>query len=179
MFVTNDEGLYEQVLTLSNHGRSRTATKQFWPEVIGYKFKMSNVQAALGCAQLERVNDLVHRKREILSTYRRRLEGSGVARMNPEIDGSFIGAWMPTVVYDAESGFCLQDVQQAFYQAGIDARVFFSPLSSLPMLASERDAVTRRPEAYSIPSLALNLPSFHDMTDAQINRVVHLLKTFT
>lgn len=51
IFVTNDAVLYENVLTLSNHGRARGQTKQFWPDKVGFKYKMSNIQAALGCAQ--------------------------------------------------------------------------------------------------------------------------------
>jgi len=49
MFVTNDAELYERVLTLSNHGRARGQTKQFWPDAVGFKYKMSNIQAAIGC----------------------------------------------------------------------------------------------------------------------------------
>ncbi len=66
MFVTNDDALYEHVLSLSNHGRSRKQTKQFWPDMIGFKYKMSNIQAAIGCAQMERIDQLTSRKRAIL-----------------------------------------------------------------------------------------------------------------
>jgi perosamine synthetase len=59
MFVTNDADLYEWVLTLSNHGRARGQTKQFWPDVVGFKYKMSNIQAAIGCAQMERIDEYV------------------------------------------------------------------------------------------------------------------------
>ena len=51
MFVTNDPTLYETVLTLSNHGRARDETRQFWPARIGFKYKMSNIEAAVGLAQ--------------------------------------------------------------------------------------------------------------------------------
>ena len=47
IFVTDDDALYEHVLTLSNHGRARGEKRQFWPECVGYKYKMSNVQAAI------------------------------------------------------------------------------------------------------------------------------------
>ena len=47
ILVTNDDDLYEHALTLSNHGRRRDQTKQFWPDMIGYKYKMSSIQAAL------------------------------------------------------------------------------------------------------------------------------------
>ena len=69
IFVTNDATLYEQVLCLSNHGRARGQSKQFWPDAVGFKYKMSNVQAALGCAQLARIDTLVQRKRAILNKY--------------------------------------------------------------------------------------------------------------
>ena len=52
MFVTNNKKLYEKVLILNNHGRNKSETKQFWSERIGFKFKMSNLDAALGLAQL-------------------------------------------------------------------------------------------------------------------------------
>jgi perosamine synthetase len=73
IFVTDDDALYERVLTLSNHGRARHETRQFWPEAIGYKYKMSNAQAAIGCAQLERVDELVAGKRRVFEYYRTRL----------------------------------------------------------------------------------------------------------
>ena len=69
IFLTNDSDLYEKVLTLSNHGRSGNSTKQFWAEEFGYKFKMSNIQAAIGCAQLERIDELVAKKRYIFDFY--------------------------------------------------------------------------------------------------------------
>ena len=48
MFVTNDQSVFEKALTLSNHGRKSTQFKQFWSEECGFKFKMSNIQAAIG-----------------------------------------------------------------------------------------------------------------------------------
>ncbi|MCR4298355.1 MAG: DegT/DnrJ/EryC1/StrS family aminotransferase, partial [Gallionella sp.] len=69
MFVTNDDALYERVLALSNHGRARGQTKQFWPDMVGFKYKMSNIQAAIGCAQMERIDELVAGKRRIFTYY--------------------------------------------------------------------------------------------------------------
>ena len=65
MFVTNDPDLYEQVLTLSNHGRARGQSKQFWPDMVGFKYKMSNIQAAIGCAQMQRIETLTLEKRDL------------------------------------------------------------------------------------------------------------------
>ena len=83
MFVTNDADLFERVLTLSNHGRARSQEKQFWPDMVGFKYKMANIQAAIGCAQMERIQDLIEAKRQIFLAYRAGLKNLPV-RMNPE-----------------------------------------------------------------------------------------------
>ena len=173
MFVTDDDALYEAVLTLSNHGRARGQTRQFWPDVVGYKYKMSNVQAALGCGQMERIDALADRKRAILQRYKELLAPyAQVVSMNPEPAGTVNGAWMPTAVFDPSTGVTRERLQAAFAAESIDARVFFHPLSSLPMFGSQPGA----PIAADIAARAINLPSFHDMTDAEQQRVVDVVR---
>jgi perosamine synthetase len=172
MFVTNDAALYDKVLTLSNHGRARGQIKQFWPDVVGFKYKMSNIQAAIGCAQIERIEELIDRKREILRYYRDQLEIVPGVSMNPEPDGTVLGAWMPTVVFDAQSGVTREGLQSAFAEENIDARVFFHPLSSLPMFNTQ----LQNRYAWDIPGRAINLPSFHDMTTGEQDRVVNVIR---
>lgn len=172
MFVTDDSALYEHVLTLSSHGRARTQTKQFWSDMVGYKYKLSNIQAAIGLAQVERIEELCARKRAILAAYKHTLADLGCISMNPDQPGTRNGAWMPTVVFDTKSGITREIMQMAFAAADIDARVFFHPLSALPMFTSVRSNVL----AYDIPERAFNLPSFHDMTDFEIERVTDVLR---
>jgi perosamine synthetase len=171
MFVTGDAGLYEKVLTLSNHGRARGQTKQFWPDVVGFKYKMSNIQAAIGCGQMERIEELISRKREILKYYRDRIGILPHIRMNPEPKGTINGAWMPTAVFDAESGFTREQLLHKFSAENIDARVFFHPLSSLPMFEEQRSNA----HAWEIPRYAINLPSFHDISNQELDRVGSVL----
>ena len=171
MFVTNDEALYERVLTLSNHGRAQNQTKQFWPEMVGFKYKMSNVQAAIGCAQMIRIDELISRKKEILASYRDRLQNFDEIDLNFESKGTVLGAWMPTAVYKSGAKVTRVELQQAFHSANIDARVFFWPLSSLPMFDKGGQAL----HAESIASRAINLPSFHDMTSSEMERVIETL----
>jgi perosamine synthetase len=172
MFVTNDPELYEYVLTLSNHGRARGQTKQFWPDMVGFKYKMSNIQAAIGCAQIERIDELTRRKREIYSYYRDRLATLPGLSMNPEPAGTVNGAWMPTVVFDPETGITRESLQAAFVAENIDARVFFHPLSSLSMF----EELPQNLLAWSIPKRAVNFPSFHDMSEAEQDRVVDVIE---
>lgn len=171
MFVTNDAALFERVLTLSNHGRARGQTRQFWPDVVGFKYKMSNIQAALGCAQMERISELIGRKRQIFHYYRDRLRDLPGVQMNPEHSNIVNGAWMPTVVFDVTTGVTREELVAAFAADNIDARVVFYPLSGLPMF----EALPNNRNAWSIPKRAINLPSYHDMSTADQNRVVDVL----
>jgi perosamine synthetase len=171
VFVTDDDALYERVLTLSNHGRARGEARQFWPERIGFKFKMSNLQAAIGCAQLERIDTLVAGKRRVFEYYRNALAGLPLA-LNPEPAGTRNGYWMPTLVADPGSGFDRQRLLGRFAEENIDGRVFFWPLSSLPMFAGQpRHAISD-----SLSGRALNLPSYHDLSSADMDRVVRLVR---
>lgn len=171
MFVTNDADLFERVYTLSNHGRARGQSKQFWSEIIGFKYKMSNLQAAIGCAQMERIDDLIDRKRQILASYKEQLASLACITLNPEIEGVENGAWMPTVVFSKESGITREKLLKGFAIENADARVFFWPLSSLAMF----DSVEGNKNSYCLQNRAINLPSHHDITDDEIKRVVSVL----
>jgi perosamine synthetase len=172
MFVTRDAALFEKVLSLSNHGRVRGQTKQFWPDMLGFKYKMSNVQAAIGCAQLERIETLIDRKRAIFSAYQSRLAGLPIT-MNPEPEGTRNGYWMPTIVVTASVAFDRSRLLEAFAREQIDGRVFFAPLSQLPMFKPQPDHVV----SYGLSPRALNLPSYHDMTEDDIDRVVRVIRS--
>jgi perosamine synthetase len=171
MFVTNDPELYEKVLTLSNHGRSRTQTREFWPDMIGFKYKMSNIQAAIGCAQMERIYPIVERKREILSRYRSALERPGVCRMNLEPEGTIHGAWMPTARFDPATGITFPMLKDAFKARSIDARTVFHPLSSTGLFGEP----CGHPVATGFPDHSINLPSYPDMTDYEVDWVVDVI----
>lgn len=172
MFVTDDDGLYETVLTLSNHGRARGQTRQFWPDMVGYKYKISNIQAAIGCAQIERIDELIAKKREILKCYREELAEYADVELNPETEGVVNGAWMPTAVFKPETGITRSKLLSAFAAENIDARVFFWPLSSLEIFPSCEHNVN----SWSIPNRAINLPSYHDMVENDVLRVVKILR---
>jgi len=132
---------------------------------------MSNIQAAIGCGQLERIDELVLRKREILSDYRAAIHQIPGASINPEPPNVINGGWMPTVVFNREMGVTREMLQSAFSHENIDARVFFWPLSTLPMF----DGVGVKFNALDISARAINLPSFHDMTLEEFNRVIQVL----
>lgn len=171
MFVTSDDALYERVLTLSNHGRAKGETRQFWPERVGFKYKMSNVQAAIGCAQMERIDELIARKRQVFEAYRAALAGLPL-RMNPEPAGTINGYWMPTIVVDEGVPFDREALLTSFKADNIDGRVFFWPISSLGLL----ERCPQHPISNFLSVRATNLPSYHKLTQGSIDRVVQCIR---
>ena len=171
MFITNDDALYEHVLTLSNHGRARGHNKQFWADMVGFKYKMSNIQAAIGLAQLERIDDLIASKRRIFTYYAEQLHDLPLT-MNPEPEGTSNGFWMPTIVVDEGHAFDREALLVEFKHDKIDGRVFFWPLSMLPMF----EMLPQNTVNHRIYMRALNLPSYHDLQEAEMDRVVRLIR---
>ena len=172
IFVTNREDIYETVLTLSNHGRSAKNPKQFWAEMVGYKYKMSNLQAAVGCGQMERIDELVAKKRHIFYQYKKAFSDNPKISMNPEKEGTINGYWMPTIIFDNSLNFNREILLKKFKDNHIDGRVFFYPLSSLPMFEVKKENVV----SYGIFERAVNLPSYHDIRNEDVVRVVKVVK---
>lgn len=170
MFVTNDDTLYERVLTCSNHGRARGESRQFWPAAIGFKYKLSNLQAAIGCAQIERAEELIARKREIFFSYKEALRSLPVT-MNHEEPDMVNGYWMPTIVIEKGVPFTRDQLLEAFKKQGIDGRVFFWPLSSTGLFRKTHHT----PVSWDISPRGINLPSYHDLKAEDISRVVNTI----
>lgn len=171
MFVTQDEGLYEKVLTLSNHGRARSQSKQFWPDRLGYKYKISNIQAAIGCAQLERINELIASKRRVFAYYKNQLSDLPL-KMNPEPLGTQNGFWMPSIVIDTDVPFNREALLAGFKANNIDGRVFFWPLSMLDMFEKKPENLV----SYGLYKRAVNLPTYYDLTEIEMDRVIKLVR---
>lgn len=178
MLVTDREELHRRALVLRDHGRA-PGDRAFWNQEVAFKYKMNAVTAALGLAQLERVEGLVARKRAIFERYRERLSGVPGLRLNPSGEGVENAYWMTTVVVDPGLGLDKDRLGALLSERGIDTRPFFHPLSSIPAFAgtpSARGAEERNPSAYALSPWGINLPSALNLTDAQIDLVAGVLR---
>ena len=173
VLVTNDPEMYERAKILNDHGRNPKdpENKMFWMRNYGYKYKMSNLQAALGCAQIERIEELVEKKRQIFNWYKELLSNMP-CRLNPEYSHIKNSYWLPTAVFDTKIGFDRDAFFTKCKEQGIDSRPFFFPLSSLPMFEEKKENGV----AYDIYKRAINLPSFHDIELDQVKEVVNTIK---
>ena len=174
MLVTNDAKIYKKVRQLNNHGRAIDETRQFWATEVGYKFRISDVQAAIGVGQVMRFEELTNRKRQILSLYRDLFSAVPDITLNPDVKSVVNGAWMPNIVFSADLNINIEDLKNFLNQNDIDARLFFWPLSTMKIFGDSKAC----PNAKSISERSLNLPSFHDMSDDDQVRVADAIKRY-
>jgi perosamine synthetase len=173
MLVTGDKALFDRVLFLRDHGRE-PGDRLFLNSEIGFKYRMNAVTAALGCAQMERVDELIQYKRRIFGWYRERLAGLQSVALNVEPPGTLNSYWMVTAIADKTYGLDKFALMAAMSERNIDTRPFFSPLSSLPAFAdrpqSKRFCV---PDAAGLhaATCGINLPSGYNMTEDLVDVV--------
>lgn len=173
MLVTNNADIHEKARILNDHGRNPKDNKTFWMRDYGYKYKMSNLQAAMGCAQIERIEELIEKKREVFSWYKELL-ADVPCQLNPEPNYTKNSYWMPTVVFDKSLNVNRYDLMNYLKERGVDSRPFFYPLSSLPMFEEKRENKV----SYDIYERAVNLPSHHELKFLQVQQVVGEIKNY-
>ncbi len=169
MLVTNDDDLFAQARHFAEHGR---VAKGFDISDIGFKYKMSNIQAALGLGQLERVDELIAKKETLFNWYLQRLgdvEGLSLNKPNDEDTKSIY--WMSSIVLDRDFGISRDQLQAELKAVNIDTRPFFPAMSSFPMFS---DADT--PVAHHLAEKGINLPSGHALTEEEIDYICHQIK---
>ena len=122
---------------------------------------MSNIQAAIGCAQMSRIDSLIMEKKNIFNRYKNNMSDLPI-KLNPDIHGCISGYWMPNLVLDHHCNIESKMLIQALAIVGVDARVFFWPLSEINVVPNAR--LHSNKTARSISSRSLNLPSYFGMT---------------
>lgn len=172
MLVTSDTALRDRILVLRDHGRPAGDTT-FTNTEVAWKYKMSSMQAALGLAQIERIDELIARKREIFDWYRNGLAHRTDLALNQVVDGAFSSYWMVTGLFPEACGSKF-DIIRRLGEADIDSRPIFSPLSSLPAYTSAPSAVgarDRNPVAYRIGARGVNFPSGFNLDAEAVARI--------
>ena len=178
MLVTNRQDIRDRVLFLRDHGRNPDDSMFFNTEV-AYKYKMSGLQAALGLAQLERIEQLVARKREIFDWYRKHIQALEGLTLNAEFTIVKNIYWMVTAIVDSTLGIDKGQIIQELNKQNIDCRPFFHPLSSLPAYRQSPQAIAARRRnsiAYGISPYGFNLPSGLNLTPEKVARVCRALR---
>lgn len=170
MVATNDPTLFDRAVHYKGQGLA--AHRQYWHDVIGYNYRMTNICAAIGLAQLEQSDDFIKRKREIARYYR-----DGLAGLPIEIHGESVDVlhtyWMTSIlVNDARDR---DPLREHLANEGIETRPLFYPVHTMPMYSTK---FLRHPVAEDIGWRGINLPSWPGLTDQAVETIVTSIKCY-
>ena len=169
MVVTDDAALVERCYFLEN--QAKASENPYWHTEIGYNYRMTNMQAALGVAQLERIDEFVAARVRNAQHYNQRLAGLPGITRPPSAAWADNVYWMYTVLVEDDYGLERDVLMARLRERGIETRPVFYPLHRLPMY----DHGLRLPVAEEIARRGINLPSGSALTPAEVDAVCDAL----
>ena len=170
MFTTNDSEIYNRAHWLGTHGAD-WSTRKFLHTAVGYKYYMSNIQAALGLAQLERIEEFVEAKSRIFKWYQERLRGIEGLAMNEPGEGVRSNYWMSSMVLHRDFGITRDELIEKLKEKKIDTRPFFVPMSDFPHFETADNPVARE-----IALNGINLPSGVELSEEKVDYIARMVR---
>ena len=166
--ICNDDALAARMRKVKGQGQS--LTKRYWHDELGFNYRMTNIAAAIGVAQIERLDQIRARKQQIATYYRESLRDSGVSfqRLPANLDSS---EWLVSLLLPREVD--RDRVMADMREMGVDSRPVFYCAHEMPMYATGQSL----PISSDIASRGISLPSYPDLTDGEVEQVVSALKS--
>jgi perosamine synthetase len=164
MLTTNDRAFHQRAKRLRDHAMS--PSKRYFHEERGYNYRITNLQAALGVAQLERIDEFLDRRTEIMSWYNSAIATTDNVRLNRVKNWAKSAFWMVCLEVDWFDEARRDAFMQALRARGIDSRPYFCTMSSMPMYRQAPLQVASRKA-----QIGLNLPSYFELTKGEVQRI--------
>ena len=174
MVLTNNQNLAERCQILRDHGMSKE--RRYWHTVIGYNYRMTNMQAAIGVAQMGKIEKIIKRKKEIVDEYKNFLGSTKGITFPPENEFSENVFWLLTILIDEKFlGQKVIDLMKKLRDHNVDTRRIFPPVHTQPIY----DEGKKLPISEKIHLMGLTLPSSYELKSEQIKNICHLLLKYT
>jgi perosamine synthetase len=164
MLTTNDQAFYLQAKRLRDHAMS--PRRRYFHEERGFNYRITNLQAALGVAQLERIEEFLARRAEIMDWYNSEIATTDAIRLNRVKNWAKSAFWMICLEVDWLDETRRDVLMQKLRERGIDTRPYFCTMSSMPMYKQEPLPISARKA-----QIGLNLPSYFELTKPEVQRV--------
>lgn len=170
MVVTNDQTLFDRAVHYKGQGLAEH--RQYWHDVIGYNYRMTNICAAIGLAQLEQADTFIEQKRRVAADYRSALSNLPVV-MQGEIGDVFHTYWMVSILVGSSTQ---RDALRKFLgEKGIETRPLFYPVHTMPMYSQK---FQRHPVAEDLGWCGINLPSWPGLSAEDVSNIASNIKSF-
>ncbi|NQE05711.1 Aspartate aminotransferase [ANME-1 cluster archaeon GoMg1] len=173
MCLTNNEELAEKMKILRDHGMN--PNKRYWYDVIGFNYRMTNLQAAVGVAQLKKLDEFVEKKRKIAKRYSEELkdlEEKELITLHPEMPWAKCVYWMYCILIEDKFGMSRDELMKRLEENGIDTRPFFYPVHVMPPYKNNEGY----PVAEEISRKGINLPSGVSLKEEEIKFICNEIK---
>jgi perosamine synthetase len=168
--VTNNSKLYERMKLLRDHAMSKE--KRYWHIEVGYNYRMTNIQAALGVAQLQRIDEILENKKKIFEKYKKELSGLEGLCINRKMDWADPVYWMICIEIDGFDENIRNHFIALLNKKNIDSRPYFYPISDMPMYPNTDTIVT-----HELYKKGINLPSYIGLSDLDIEYICNTIKS--
>lgn len=169
MVCTNDDNLSDLSIRIKGQGLAKN--QEYFHDIIGYNYRMTNICAAIGCAQLERIDEILINKRRVAQNYIHGLKGLPI-EFHKEIGNVKHSYWMFTILVKSEKQ--RSELRNYLKGNGIETRPTFHPVHSMPMYSTAEKFEI----ADDLGSRGINLPSYPDISDSDINFITDRIKEF-
>ena len=169
MVCTNDDKLADLSMRIKGQGLAKN--QEYYHDIIGYNYRMTNICAAIGCAQLERIDDILKNKSRIARTYIDNLQGLPV-EYHQEFGNVKHSYWMFTILVPSENG--RTKLRNHLKENGIETRPTFHPVHTMPMYKTEEVFKI----AEDLGSRGINLPSYPDLSESDLKFITDKINEF-
>jgi perosamine synthetase len=175
--LTTDDPVLEQRIRLLR-GQGMDPARRYYFPITGYNYRITNIAAALLCAQMERRDAILARRREIFARYREGLKDVQGIGLQPVAAWAEPTPWLYCVTVDENTYGESRDALMARLEAaGVETRPFFIPMHTLPPFAARSRARGETlPITESVAASGINLPTFNQMKPSEIDRVCGLIR---
>lgn len=166
--TTSDMALAERMRLLRNQGMD-PRRRYFFP-VVGFNYRLTNLAAALLCAQLERADEIIGRRDAVVATYERELADAPLLFPQPVVPGVRRAPWMASFLVGPPGTAGQRDeLARALDMLGVETRPFFVPIPDLPPYAHAAGA---HPVTADLSRRGINLPTYAELTDVDLKVIV-------
>ncbi len=167
--TTNDDALAQRCRILRDHAMSKE--KRYWHTEVGFNFRITNLQAAIGCAQLRRAHELLDGRRRLMEWYTSELSDVPGITLNRRSSWATPSYWMVCAEFSGIDEVGRERLMARFAEQGVDTRPYFYPMSDMPYMGS---AYT--PVAHAVYQQGINLPSYIDLTHDDVRTICEIVR---
>ena len=172
MLCTNNKTLIKKAMKMKLQGIYSNKVS-YWHDVIGYNYKMTNICAAIGAGQLERIKSTLKKKRELYQKYRKYLKKLPL-KFQQENNSTVNSFWLISAL--TKNGSTRNKLMKYLKQNGVETRPGFYPVHTMPMYKNKN--IPKLPIANKLSNSVICFPSWPEMTNGQLNIICNLIKKF-